>query len=70
MSLTIVCPVCTAALPVTPKDPPVLSEDGLTETLDSSYVKEHIAMHIACTCEWPGGIHDPSPTCTVHGVLV
>ena len=70
MSLSITCPVCSVALPVEAKDPPVLDENGLTVTLDGSFVKEHIAMHLACICEWPDGVHEGDPTCTVHGLTI
>ena len=65
---TITCPVCTANLPVFEKHTP--DENGLTPTLDASYVNEHLAMHEACTCAWPDGVHQPHPLCDVHGLLV
>ena len=70
MRATITCPVCTASLPVYEKHPAVPDENGLTVTLDASYVNEHLAMHEACTCQWPDGIHQSDPLCTVHGLLV
>jgi hypothetical protein len=69
MRANIVCPVCTAKLPVYEKHTADVTT-GLTTTLDDSYVNEHLAMHEACTCSWPDGAHQRDPLCTVHGVLV